>query len=475
MRTLKKALSLVLSLLMVCSIIVSASVAVSAETMAVSTFADLTSAVDCASDGDTVVLSSDINGEFDTLIISKKLILDLGGHTFCNQNNTTVIISAEGELTLKNGLLSSNGIVDNYGTPAVENNGKFILESNAVINGSFYSSFASRYGHTYFGKAGSNAVIKGAINSFSGNTGSAIELIGAEALIEEAAYVGGNLQNGIPTVKLSESSVLTVVGGNIKNTRKDGYAIESNYSVVNISGGIIDGYITYVPYNNSLRISGGLFNYPLVQRECAPGFVPSDTPDGNGYYTVIADDNFLNYEMNKEADNNKFGLDCEYLTGTILGVQKKAALSAIAGSDKTSESGQETGKDIRFVVVLKTSIVQNADDYGFVLGRVKKESTRHYNTTQFDNLKYGSDLAKTISAKNTKNNVCGNEAYGDPDNLSTGYKYITCAANGLTDDDMVIARFYVKQGDKVYYAKYSGYNYKYTGCISDADITSLGY
>jgi co-chaperonin GroES (HSP10) len=63
--------------------------------------------------------------------------------------------------------------------------------------------------------------------------------------------------------------------------------------------------------------------------------------------------------------------------------------------------------------------------------------------------------------------------YGDPTDDSTDYKYITCAVNGMSDDDMVVARFWVKINDTIYYAKYAGHNYKYTGCMTKANLETV--
>ena len=166
-------------------------------------------------------------------------------------------------------------------------------------------------------------------------------------------------------------------------------------------------------------------------------------------------------------DGNAFGLECDYLKGTLLGVQKKS----VAGEDTSSQEG---AKNMRFIAVLDTDLVQDADDYGFVLAKANN-TNKTYAEINYDAIKVGDDRVKTISAKNTYNNVCGTTdealAYGDPTDANTPYKYITCAVNNMGDNDKVVARFYYKKDGIVYYAKYAGHNYQYTGCISTADAT----
>ena len=168
----------------------------------------------------------------------------------------------------------------------------------------------------------------------------------------------------------------------------------------------------------------------------------------------------LNVDSASINDGNAFGLtDVDYLMGTLLGVQKKS----VAGAGTSS---QETGQDMRFVACLDTDIIQSpeTEDYGFVIAKLNNSKT--FENTNFDNLKANwGNGEKTISCKGTYNTVCGNNAYGDPTDSSTAYKYITCGVNGVTGSEKVVARFYVKINGTYYYAKYAGHDYKYTGCL----------
>lgn len=185
--------------------------------------------------------------------------------------------------------------------------------------------------------------------------------------------------------------------------------------------------------------------------------------NGDGTSSIAPTTYPLDELITKASDGNQFGINSQYLAGTILGVQKKAKASVDAAttSDKGAQEAAE-GSDMRFVAVLDTEILQGADDYGFVLAKVG--SGKNTTNTNFDNLKaHFGNGEKTVSAKDTYNNICGNEKYGDPTDDSTSYKYVTCAVNGVDDSSKIVARFYVVKDGKTYYAKYAGYNYQYRG------------
>ncbi len=205
----------------------------------------------------------------------------------------------------------------------------------------------------------------------------------------------------------------------------------------------------------------------------------ADTPEGyelqdngNGSATVVyAPLNPLEKAAADINDGNAFGINVDYLKGTLLGVQTKFTDKI----DESTSSQDQLGQyNIRFVAVLDTELIQNmqgADDYGFVLAKVG--SNKDYTNTNIENLKANwGNGEKTISAKGTYNNVCGNTKYGDPTDDSTDYKYVTCAVNNMNASDKVLARFYYTKNGTTYYAKYAGQNYQYTGCISPANPQS---
>lgn len=447
-----------------------------------------------------------------------------------NAATTTVDTSATVISTVANnaavyGLTGSNTIIN--GT--VEGNKYGVLlvgTANGTINGSVSGTSRGLYV-----KGTGTVDVTGTINS--GDRGVTVEN-GATVNINDGAEVTapyGVVALKDATVNVNEGSEITssihaisgngtsgdggyeinINGGTITATGDQAAIYHPNTGELNISGGTIasdtasaivvksgsteitGGTITseggeavkydetgsgYAPFEE-IVVSGGTFNKPVPADYCANGYAPKD--NGDGTYGVGPDTSSPLNPIEKAAasinDGNKFGLECDYLKGTLLGVQKKDAMDSIdkiPGSADTSESGQETGNDIRFVAVLDTDLINDPEvtDYGFVLAKANTKTK--YSDVTFDNLKANwGNGEKTISAKGTYNNVCGDERYGDPTNTTTDYKYITCAVNGMSNEDMVVARFYVVKGGKTYYAKYAGHNYKYTGCMTKADLAPV--
>ncbi len=432
-----------------------------------------------------------------------------------NAATTTVDTSATVISTVANnaavyGLTGSNTIIN--GT--VEGNKYGVLlvgTANGTINGSVSGTSRGLYV-----KGTGTVDVTGTINS--GDRGVTVEN-GATVNINDGAEVTapyGVVALKDATVNVNEGSEITssihaisgngtsgdggyeinINGGTITATGDQAAIYHPNTGELNISGGTIasdtasaivvksgsteitGGTITseggeavkydetgsgYAPFEE-IVVSGGTFNKPVPADYCANGYAPKD--NGNGTYGVGPDTSSPLNPIEKAAadinDGNLFGISSDYLKGTLLGVQKKF-------TDKIDEttSSQEGAKNMRFIAVLDTDLVQDADDYGFVLAKANN-TNKTYAEINYDAIKAGDDRVKTISAKGTYNNVCGTgdySAYGDPTDDTTDYKYITCAVNNVTDDDKVIARFYYKKDGNTYYAKYAGHNYQYTGCV----------
>lgn len=200
----------------------------------------------------------------------------------------------------------------------------------------------------------------------------------------------------------------------------------------------------------------------------APAGYEWEDSETAGMKTLVSTNPLSPVVADSPSDGNAFELNCKYLNGTLLGVQLKTK----AGED-TSDQENGDHRDLRYVAVIAKSLIDDPEvtDYGFVLAKVGTGKTT--SNTNFNNLRANwGNGEKTISAKGTYNNVCGNEAYGDPANNTTTYKYVTCAVNGVDTNSKIAARFYVVKNGKTYYAKYAQYNYNFTGCT--AGITAAG-
>lgn len=452
-------------------------------------YTDIMSAINEAADGDVI----DLTESFTTSVLAetatvknKKVTLNLNGFT---TNFRDVVIGEDGELVINgdNGSLNStyNGaFLVTKGNLSIDkanikSTGGFAIASNGSAGNNGYeinitdSTITSTKGAAIYqcnngtlnlkdtDVTGPTALyIKSGTTTIDGGTfhatgeaaefthnGNGINGTGDAIVVENCNYPGG-----APTVSITDG---TFTSDN--NKAVAGYTYAGQDTVNNfISGGNFSSDVSeFATDGNISTATGAVAGAPFVI-----------TPDPNPLNPVDAE---------TITDGNAFGLSCKYLKGTLLGVQKKDKASVAA--PETSESNQEGDKNMRFVAVLDTDLLNsldtaNGDDYGFVLAKVNSNKT--YDDTNIDNLKINmGNGEKKLSAVGTKNNVCGNEAYGDPDSATvTSYKYVTCAVNNVTDSDKIVARFYVTKDGKTYYAKYAGHNYNYTGAIAAwSDLT----
>ena len=465
-------------------------------------YENLQDALDVVPDGGTVTVLKDIatsGNIFADGYVSggnRTYTVDLGGYTV---SGATFIVDSGNNVTFKNGTIES-------ATYGIQNKATATVDSTATVKSTSASASA------VYGAAGSTTNINGTVEGNKYGVivrGGTLNVAGEVTAVNTGidAIDGGiaNLNDGADVsgkfaIVAHKDSTVNVNGGNVEGTSHavsgNGKAADGPYTInvtggtltatdgaaiynpnatgtMNISGGTITGSTSAVTAgaDSTNSISGGTFNTPVPEEYCANGYVPKD--NGNGTYGVGPDTSSpLNPLMVAAADindHNAFEINSDYLRGTLLGVQKK---NAIDDAEITSESHQENGSDMRFVAVLDTDLVQDADDYGFVLAKVG--TNKNCANTNFDNLKVDmGNGEKTISAKGTYNTVCGTE-YGDPAS-ATPYKYITCAVNSVDDSSKIVARFYYKKDGVTYYAKYAGHNYKYTGCTAGINASGNIY
>jgi hypothetical protein len=478
----------------------------------------------------------DNNGE---LVLKGGTVASTNGGTdvtIWNNANTGASIVIDGGTIDSNGFAINNekgcSVTMNSGLITAGNTG-IATSDKATINGG--SIDADQFGITVWGSDAELTVNDGSIsggfagisgNGSSGNQGYEINVNGGSVHGDEVGIYHPNFgtlnvndgtidgATGI-YVKAGTTAVTSISGATVKgtgaatpytyngggfNATGDAVVIDNcgypgGTPNISISGGTFisnnaQDVASYVKQDDASQsgsyprigevISGGSFSNPVPEELCAENYVPAPYNPSTKMYTVVVDDNPLNPLMaaGPVADSNAFGLTCDYLNGSLLGVQLK---SAIQDADITSDSHQETGDDLRFVAVLDSDIINANDleDYGFVLASVTSNKTTANVATKIDNLKAnGGNGEKTVSCKNTANNVCGDQAYGDPTNHTTPYKYVTCAVNGLErGGNKVVARFYVKKGGKTYYAKYAQNNYTngYTGAVAGIKANGTVY
>lgn len=370
--------------------------------------------------------------------------------------------------------LATNGASTKNGTITVKNS---TLTSNSVavyLPGDADATFdnATVSGTTAMYIKGGDVDIIGGSYTGTGNhadysyNGNGCNATGDAIVVENAgsAYPANN-------VTISDDAALAVTGNGTyalgAYTKNEEDAVEVALDHVTVPSAYGVGEATFSFANGA----------SITNADTPEGYELQD--NGNGSSTVVYAP--LNPEMisaaaAKALDNNLFGLDAsiDYLKGTLLGVQVKDD-SADPFTSENREQEAAEGKDLRFVAVLDYNLLKDAEDYGFVLAKV--ENTKTTTNTNFNGLQVGRGAGeKYISAKGTWNTVCGTSEeemrYGNPDDDTTAYKYVTCAVNGIDDASKIAIRFYYKKDGVVYYAKYAGHNYQYTGCT--AGINAAG-
>ncbi len=122
---------------------------------------------------------------------------------------------------------------------------------------------------------------------------------------------------------------------------------------------------------------------------------------------------------------------------------------------------------IRFVSVIDADLIAAADDYGYIIGTTTKDRLTAMQNAGNITLENVPHLA--VSCKETDNQLSGD--YG-LHNTDTNYKYVTAAIENITDPSKtILARVYVKCGDKTYYGDYITGTATYAGCATSlADL-----
>lgn len=434
------------------------------------TYDSLKAAVEEASEGDTIEVLSDTEVN-DYIEIRRNVTVEATGKTVTGAQFWYFTNTAE--LTLIGGTYNGNGTALN------------LVWTPSLVKPSSYSGKLSKYQNA---NSGTIVTLNGlTVKNYVGDSDciGAVYLFGkATGVLSDCTFVNnttsGTDGDGLKgsDVYTGSSTTVTVtgcsLGGSIfvsggsaqltaENSAIDSLEVHNNSESTDIS--VINSTI------HKVRLAGGNKDKQITFDSSSDVATPLGfefRDNGDGTKTVVFDSNPLNrLRMLASAvyDDNSFDLNVDYLSGSLLGAQKK---NAVEGAAKTSIDGaQETGNDIRFVAVLDKELIDRASDYGFVLAKVSNTSK----TTENSNLDAldisGGNGQKAISALGSYNNVCGNSAYGDPFDASTDYKYITCAVNGV-DSGKVAARFYITIDGKTYYAKYAKDNYEggYTGMVA---------
>ena len=250
---------------------------------------------------------------------------------------------------------------------------------------------------------------------------------------ELAPYCYKSMFEGCSSIKLSEARI-------------DKYRIP--YIVSSNGNGTADSYASYMFYG-----TGGTFTGTPELNKTYYMYKNYDytTTDGEGFFFDDAVEVGLDDAL---AEKNNYTSLCNF---KLLGVQKKV---------ESDELDSESKTDVRFVSVVNTDILKDADEYGYIFAKADNKEQARDNVDMIV-----SSNAKVLTVpckKESSNLITSNTVSGDYGNYyaNTNYKYVTATVNGI-GDSTVAARFYVKKDDKYYYADYTNKdNETYTVCAT---------
>ena len=245
-------------------------------------YESLQEAVAAAEDGQTVTLLADAAED---VVISKSIILDLGGKTLTNTNVGKATISVQsGTVTVKNGNVVGGN--DYYNIEAKKDANLTLTDVTATA-GNTGSSMIDNWGTltitsgTYTG--GLN-VVKSEEDSKLTITGGTFELsyatngyTGVIFAYGDTTISGGEFIQSLTTTGRwnHPTVVLTgVVEGHTAITRVTGGHFVNKMSGESIFRGV--GKAT----SDNFKVSGGTFNKSIPDAYCADGFIPTKNADG---------------------------------------------------------------------------------------------------------------------------------------------------------------------------------------------------
>lgn len=299
--------------------------------------ADAAEAISYMKTGDTLSLSGNLDAKSTLLGFSGiDATFDLAGKEVAvsGANDSAIsvssgVITLTGEGTVKNDADwdSSHG----YGCIQVLNGGKLVVDGanvNAVredpVNKGQFAIVLKDNGSVEFNEgrveAGWYAI---AGNGSSTNADSVMEINGGEliSVADFAIYlphpgrvvINGGLVAGAAGGISANNGTIEIHGGTVTSkgtgdtgTWSDGTSGQAN-AAINLNGRygpvslfIDGGYITaeneapivIAGTKNpvTINISGGFFSAPVQPEWCAAGYIPTEEPDENGYYTVVKEE-----------------------------------------------------------------------------------------------------------------------------------------------------------------------------------------
>ena len=188
---------------------------------------------------------------------------------------------------------------------------------------------------------------------------------------------------------------------------------------------------------STIHILNGNYSEDVSAYVTGNKIVGKTTEDGVDTYTVYSP---TTEDMAVESDNRVFNLP----TGKNVVLERMDLIGVQLRDNNPLE-----GESLRFLAAVRTDLLRNAKDYGFVLARSSGDGATDRLRTNNPNILATSSKCKVVSLVNTSNELA-DDAHSSED-LDTGaYKYLSVAITGIPEDGAVAAKFYIQRQDGTY-------------------------
>ena len=242
----------------------------------------LTEAFNNVADGGTVKMSTDYTLT-EPLILnlgSKAVTLDLNGYTISGSIDDMIQVTA-GSLTIDDTSTGHNGKISTTDKTTINFAGTKLTINNGTVEAVTADMYSGAM--TVYASAGAVEINGGTVRGQSTSAYASARAIHMEGTSTSLTVNGGTIEAQCAASYGYAYALECTSGSNV---------------TVNVTGGTINattgGSRTPVIVNNTsanstVTISGGTFNTPIPDNQCAPGYAPA--PTAGGMYTVVPDNN----------------------------------------------------------------------------------------------------------------------------------------------------------------------------------------
>ena len=238
-------------------------------------YATLAEAISNATDGQTIVLLDNITGVNSPITINKTLTLDLNGKTLSGSADDMITVTA-GSLTIDDSSTNHDGSISTTEKTAINFAGTKLTINNSTVEAVTADMYSGAM--TICASAGAVEVNGGTVRGQSTSAYASARAIHMEGTSTSLTVNGGTIEAQCAASYGYAYALECTSGSNV---------------AVNVTGGTINAttggsrtpvIINNTSVNSTVAVSGGTFNQPIPAKQCAPGYIPTET--STGVYSV---------------------------------------------------------------------------------------------------------------------------------------------------------------------------------------------